>query len=288
MSDINDVRFVEIAQLSLSDAAVAYAVSGQRVFPCTPGGKRPLTRHGFHDASTDPDRVRAWWRACPDANVGLVTGETFDVVDVDVRRRGSGVAAFEEAERGGLAAGWALLVRTPSGGLHAYYPADPANRCWAVSSAHIDMRARGGFVVGVPSRAADQAHGYEVIATGRNPHALDGDALRRSLMPRQTGPSVAQAAGRMAWSPRAIDGMSAWVRAQPEGNRNRGLYWAACRFRERGLSEEAAHQRLGAAARDAGLADREVSATIRSAYRNADVTGLPNAPPMSSMRGLVR
>lgn len=28
------------------------------VFPCQPGSKEPATRHGFHDATTDPDRIQ--------------------------------------------------------------------------------------------------------------------------------------------------------------------------------------------------------------------------------------
>ena len=35
---------------------------GIPVFPCVPGGKRPLTAHGFQDASADPDVINFWWR----------------------------------------------------------------------------------------------------------------------------------------------------------------------------------------------------------------------------------
>src|SRR5699024_3406300 len=69
---------------SLPDAAVAFAEAGVPVFPCAPDGKQPITRRGFHDASTDPGRVRAWWGRFPAANIGMPTGAASGVVVVDV------------------------------------------------------------------------------------------------------------------------------------------------------------------------------------------------------------
>ena len=106
-----------------STAAATFAHAGIPVFPCVPGGKQPLTPHGFHDASADIEQVKAWWRHQPDANLALPTGAVsgVDVVDVDVHPNGTGFPAFERARRAGLVDGWAWLVRTPSGGVHAYF-----------------------------------------------------------------------------------------------------------------------------------------------------------------------
>src|SRR5579875_617731 len=100
--------------LSLPDAAAAYARAGLAVFPCAPGTKRPLTKHGFTDASADPARVAGWWRRSPQANIGLATGEPggFDVLDIDVHPAGSGFPALRRARQAGLAEGWAVLVRS--------------------------------------------------------------------------------------------------------------------------------------------------------------------------------
>lgn len=54
--------------MSLPEAAAAYANAGLAVFPCVPSAKRPLTPHGFTDASTDLARVARWWRLWPEAN----------------------------------------------------------------------------------------------------------------------------------------------------------------------------------------------------------------------------
>lgn len=58
----------------LKDHALAYAANGIPVFPCVPGGKVPLTRNGFHDASTDAFVVAAWWSTTPQANIATPTG----------------------------------------------------------------------------------------------------------------------------------------------------------------------------------------------------------------------
>src|SRR5699024_12735745 len=76
--------------------AVARELTGADVpvFPCVPGGKRPLTRHGFHDATNDPDQAEAWWRKYPNANIGVPTGGAPGVAVVadDVQRPGDGIA----------------------------------------------------------------------------------------------------------------------------------------------------------------------------------------------------
>lgn len=33
---------------------------GVPVFPCAPGGKRPIPERGFHEATTDVKQVEAW------------------------------------------------------------------------------------------------------------------------------------------------------------------------------------------------------------------------------------
>ncbi len=69
----------------LRDAALEYAAAGLPLFPCEPRGKRPLTRHGFLEATTDRGQVAAWWQRWPRANIGLTTGpgSGWYVVDLD-------------------------------------------------------------------------------------------------------------------------------------------------------------------------------------------------------------
>jgi hypothetical protein len=87
----------------------------------------------------------------PDANLGIPTGTPsgIDVVDVDVHTTGSGFPAFERARGAGLADGWAWLVRTPSGGVHAYFlrRTGGGQRSWQIPSQHVDFRGDGGYIV---------------------------------------------------------------------------------------------------------------------------------------------
>lgn len=48
-------------------AACELAQLGVPVFPCVPGGKRPITTRGFHEATTDAAQVVSWWRQRPAA-----------------------------------------------------------------------------------------------------------------------------------------------------------------------------------------------------------------------------
>jgi hypothetical protein len=193
------------------------------------------------------------------------------VVDVDVHPSGSGYPAFERARAAGVADGWGWLVRTPSGGLHAYYP--PARgaqqRCWQVPPEHVDFRGDGGYVLVPPSRivgADGSPRPYRVIAVAQHqPRPLDAGRLRTLLdPPRPTGPPASMPAPGTR-----PDRLAAWVASRPEGGRNHGLFWAACRMAEDGHRVDATLATLGEAARAAGLPEREAETTIRSAYRIA-------------------
>lgn len=267
----------------LPTAATTLARAGVPVFPCVPGGKQPLTKRGFHDASADPEQVIAWWRHWPDANLGLPTGAAsgVDVVDVDVHSGGSGFPAFERARCAGFVEGWAWLVRTPSAGVHAYFLRTPTTeqRSWQVPGKHVDFRGDGGYIVLPPSKVAQPDGalcGYELIAVAQHqPHPVDAAGLRAFLDP----PRPMRAPANMPAVGARPDRLAAWVASRPEGARNHGLFWAACRMAEDGHGFVAAASLLGVAACSSGLAESEALTTIRSAYRIATRLG-----PVSAAR----
>ena len=268
----------------LATAAGHLAAGDIPVFPCVPGGKRPLTTHGFQDASTDGDVVNFWWHRWPDANIGVPTGYAggIDVVDVDVHTSGSGFAAFEHTQRAGFVEGWAWLVRTPSGGLHAYFlrTSEKVQRSWQVPSKHIDFRGDGGYIIVPPShvtRDDGMSQSYRQIAVAENhrPRPVDAAGLRGFLDPPRPmrPPTDMPAIGSRP------DKLAAWVAARPEGDRNGGLFWASCRMAEEGQDLSTTTKLLGEAAYAAGLPEQEAMATIRSAYRITTRLG-PATPPL--------
>lgn len=260
---------------TLAEAAATLAQAGIPVFPCVQGAKQPLTAHGFKSASTDAGQIHAWWDASPLANIGIPTGAIsgIAVVDVDVHDTGSGFSAFGRAQRAGIVDTWDLLVRTPSGGLHAYFaPAKPAMRSWSLPAQHLDFRGDGGYIVAPPSRITTPKgeKTYDVIASAQHEsRPLDADSLRAFLEP----PAVVRPPASLMRDGVRPDRLASWVANRPEGSRNQGLFWAACRMAETGQRYDVTLATLGDAARAAGLSDREAQTTIRSAYRIASRLG---------------
>jgi hypothetical protein len=284
----------------LPQAALLLADDSIPVFPCTPGGKRPLTAHGFLEASADRNQVRHWWRRHPDANIGVPTGpwSGLDVVDIDVRETGSGFEPFAEVAQGGVCDGWAMVVRTPSGGMHLYYPTNPAlpRSSWSCGQTHVDFRGTGGYIIVPPSRVPVDGgeRRYRVTRVGEHPGPVDADLLRAKLDQVSFEARVRARARTTPEMEGREQRLADWVARRSEGGRNTGLFWAACRMAERGHSLDRALSVLAPAAEASGLYDREIVSTVRSAFRRAAGVVPPpveSAAPgglVSMKEGLVR
>ncbi|TDP91356.1 primase-like protein [Leucobacter luti] len=288
--------FSEVGGMPLSKAAARFAAAGVPVFPCVPGEKRPLVARGFHDATADPVQVAGWWSRWPSANIGIPTGTAsgVEVVDVDVHPTGTGFPAIQAAHREGHAAGWAALVRTPSGGLHAYYPshADRVQSSWQAARAHVDFRGDGGYIIAPPSKVL-HAGGVRapyrlIVAPGDTPAPVDATRLREFLDPRTPIPMGRARAARLERRGSDAKVLASWVAGRGEGERNRGLFWAACRLAESGAPPDATLDALGPAAEHAGLGSREIMATIRSAYRTTHAAPRTSVEPVADERRVVR
>jgi len=247
--------------------ALAYAARGWPVFPCQPDQKTPATPHGYRDATTDEHQITTWFTRNLHWNVAIATGAPGpDVLDVDEHGpAGNGYLAFAKLTKAGLIDGAAAYVRTPSGGLHAYFRGS-GQRNGHLPDCHLDFRSRGGYILAPPSWVNSKP--YQLIRTLDADGELDWATVTTLLEPQRqaTRPQLHPDPGR------DLSHLARWVAAQAEGNRNAGLFWAANRALEADPATDLSP--LAAAARQAGLEDKEILRTLDSARK----TGQPRPP----------
>lgn len=265
------------ASWPLPDAAAAFATAGVPVFPCAPGGKQPITQRGFHDATTDLAQVQAWWSRFPAANIGMPTGTRSGVVVVDVDVHGvNGYEAFARARRAGLVNGWEALVRSPTGGLHIYYPAaDGEQPSWQAGKAGIDFRGDRGYIIVPPSRRPVDGKTVLYRPTSFAPtegRPLDAQRLREFLVPPRPPRRIDPGTGSAA--PVDARRMASWLGRQ-DTDRNLKLFWAACRLAEGNVPVADALDAF-VSVEQPDFGEREITRTVYSAYRTIG-TG-PRAP----------
>lgn len=241
--------------------ALVYAARGWPVFPCAPGQKIPATPHGYRDATTDPGQIIAWYALRPECNLAIATGAPGpDVLDVDEHGpAGNWFAALIKLRDARLLDDAAAYVRTPSGGMHAYF-AGSDQRNGHLPADHLDFRSAGGYILAPPSTVGGKP--YRVLWEPGGRSGLNWDMVTRLLQPQQERrhrPRQPQAANG------DLGHLVRWVAAQPEGNRNAGLYWAANRALETDPGADLSS--LADAARQAGLPDAEITRTLDSARR---------------------
>ncbi len=138
---------------SVSNAVQNYMRRGWSIIPIRPGDKRPLVEWDqFQRRRAGEADVCDWFRTCPDAGIGIVTGAVSGLVVLDVDVRHGGDAALQRLEREHGRLPTTLECRTGGGGHHLYF-AHPGRlvRNKVGLAAGIDLRADGGYVVAPPS-----------------------------------------------------------------------------------------------------------------------------------------
>jgi hypothetical protein len=223
--------------------------------PCD-NDKRPLTLHGFKDASADPDQIGKWWTRWPDALIGVPTGIKFCVLDADLQH--------QEAQY------WYARANLPdtrthvtrSGGRHVLFRSHDDFKCSASKIwPHVDTRGRGGYVIWWPAEGLKALHEHTIVTVP--------DWLLRALNPppiRRPLPKPPLAAARK------LGGIIRTIALAREGERNHLTFWGACRLAEMvaqsALDRDDAIAIVIEAASRAGLPRREAMRTAQSAFQN--------------------
>lgn len=111
---------INLKDFSTKELALKYAEEGYKVFPCDLQ-KRPLTRNGFKDASSDLEVVRKMFSNCgDDVLIGGTVGKGFFVWDVDIDKKDFKIDLNTLPKTGSAFA----CVISKSGGFHFYYKVD--------------------------------------------------------------------------------------------------------------------------------------------------------------------
>jgi hypothetical protein len=234
-----------LGELAPARAAEVYAALGYRVVAmhairadggctcrqgsrCADPGKHPCLAGWPRVASRTPAEVCRWWQRWPQANVGLVTGARFDVLDLDgpegVEALRAALSQRDPREHPGP------VVRTGGGGWHLLYaPTGLGNRVGLLPG--VDWRGHGGVIVAPPSiHASGRAYRWVRPLAGELPAVPQ--ELRAWLAPPPTQrasaappPAATDRAG--AYARAALDREAATVRAAAPGTCNHTLNRAA-------------------------------------------------------------
>ncbi len=314
-------------------AALAFAARGWPVFPLTPGAKKPLRHcpqcdrkspdyvphrgidgcphpadvcHGFHAASTDPERIEDWGRRYPEMNVGISTGPArLVVVDLDTNKAGEAppppynvpgvvdggdVFALALERYGEKYPGDTLIVATPSKGLHLYWRLPDGvtvNKSEGGFGWNVDVRAALSYIVAPTSTTPDGE--YKRISGAHVPlmapawllHHLEGTGhMPKSASPRRLSRPAARTF-RPSGSPGRVSlaDLAAQLAAAPNGQRHRVLCTvttaaaylvAAGRYSEHEMRAE-----ISAAGRAADRDENEIDDAIESAFDYVAGRGAP-------------
>lgn len=252
-----------------ADALTGFGLS---VFPLSPMLKIPAISkkrggNGCLDATRDADTISKWAMSYYRANVGIATGEISGIIVVDLDVKNGWQKSKSDLNAQGFRFPRTVCCRTPTGGWHLYYRWRPGitNSVNSLGSG-IDIRSDGGYVVGPMSMTVDGTYEWFIPFAEEEMADLPEwiferlkpkpEARQRTLSPRK------HSTGR-------LDYLYGLMENAQDGNRNGMLWWVGCRFAERGLLDQAKAE-LARAARQTGLAEREINRTIQSVSDNWD------------------
>lgn len=260
-----DTDMVQRRKSALQISAEQAVQDGFVIFPCEPGGKRPVPAHWLTEAKPV---ARGW---APDWNIGIACGPSgLVVVDLDIKSV-DGIQAFRE-----FAGEWpdTYETETPSGGRHLYFD-DPGNQFGNGTGTlppGIDVRGRGGYVLAAGSiirgkryRIVNDADiapvpGYLQEALTFSREVRGHRHGRFSDMDRMSDRQII----------RALNARLEAVRTALPGERTHALFTAACRFGDviDRIDESVAEEELMEAAADCGLTEEYGEHEIMRQIRN--------------------
>jgi hypothetical protein len=233
---------------SLLEAALDYVTQGFKVFPVGLD-KKPLTKHGFKDATQIQARVQELWGQRPNAGIATPT-DGLTVLDFDAKHGGLDSKEDIDLKFGKLPT--TRTHRTGGGGLHYIYRnpngSNIRNTVEFGGYKGVDLRANGGYIV-LPPSLHESGNRYEVVDDSEI--AMAPDWLLKIALSRKLSPTIGIKTGQPI----------------PHGQRNASLASLAGTMRRREMSQiaiEAALLEVNRTQCQPPLTDNEVRAIAES------------------------
>jgi hypothetical protein len=261
------------------------------------GGKHPIVKAWPETATSDPNTIRALWRARPNANVLLKTGPESGVfaLDIDPENGGHEGLALLTAEHGALPK--TFRTHTGSGGDHYLfaYPADfdinnSTKALRGIGVNGIDVRGEGGCLVLAPSVSGKGPYSCTQAPVAEAPAWLL-DILRPAKHEPDPTPQVATAPPRDLdhldqYTRKALDDECDAITYARDGDQNNAINVAAFNVGTLvgagALSEHEARDALLDACRAGNHPEGRARPTVESGLRAGISQPRHPWPPLSS------
>jgi putative DNA primase/helicase len=207
---------------------------------CDRPGKHPMTKHGVNDATTNPDQIKSWWAASPDANIGIATGSESGILVLDIDPRNDGARTLKRLKKQLGPLPETVTALTGGGGRHLIFkhPSFPVRKdtTGKLLGPGVDILSDGCIMIAPPSvHASGKRYRWDKGKSYRN--------LERAALPEAWRDRFA---GKTPEQPKADT-----APAQPgglitEGRRNNYLTSLAGTLQRSGASFEALSAALAA------------------------------------------
>lgn len=269
----------------LTEAAIRL---GLPVFPCG-SNKKPITAHGFKDASDDVPTIRRMFRSPMAVMIGVPTGPSsgWYVIDIDIKAAASGMDWLHASSADLIPT---RTHKTQSGGLHLIFslPAGTEVRNSASKIAPgVDVRGTGGYVIVPPSSGYAIADDTDIAEM---PEWLYRECIKetakpapppRTMPPRATNPNDN---GGTAYGLAGLDAECHAIRTAIDGTKHEVLNRAAYAIGGLVAAGELDHGTAYGALSGALEAIRHQCKDFRAAVKTLDRAfaegiGTPRQPP---------
>lgn len=119
---------------------------------CSSPGKHPMNKNGYKGGSTDKEKLIRFFKAHPEANIGIVTGKASGLWVADVDKRHGGFATWKKFGLSDADLCGTAVAFTGGGGLHVLFkcPSEDIDNVKQLAPG-VDVKADGGYIVAPPS-----------------------------------------------------------------------------------------------------------------------------------------